>query len=890
MSSFTDKVAELGEFASFLLNTLTNADRSVAASMLRSPNLRSCWSILLQYNAPAIRRFTLGFFYAPVPFQIMLDGSDFERMFKSVYPSVFGFRDVQSLLRASASVSNWCPILLDEAYYKMFPYKRVADSQHKLNVYFSEIIVSVKREYPIAYEYLNKHRALFFCSPRQYTADNVGDNRKNDDVDVVDEHSQKHRRIYSLPVCKNNDHHSVMSTLYNDQATAIVMYYVALAGNSRNPLYLLHALTCVYRPDLAKALSVMVKNSGFNGTRLGSKLCEAQTLTGRGVGECSLIDEARYRCDPRAVEESVWHCDLDALRRFIRIILEDELKDQVVEFEELEHFWARRWQWCVNGSHSAVLGTVDPRFKVRVPGVSQIHRRCVVEQLEHEPISSWNAESLFTGSLKLEHGKLRALFACDTLTYFAFEHLLRPIEQKWHGHRVLLDPGRGGMLGIARRIRKMQSRGSCNIMVDFEDFNSQHSIAAQQILFEELIALTGYDSTLGANIIKSFSHMNCYVEGKRVGHMYGTLCSGHRATTFINSVLNAAYIAVALGNYNGFESIHVGDDVYMTSTDVYSAAGVIEAIQLSGLRVNPMKQSVGVHTAEFLRMAVGSEAAYGYIARSLSSAISGNWLTLHKQSPREYLQTMVEHSWTLGNRCGDTNFPVLLCRSVARITRLRFKYIRALLLGHSALGNGPVRASNSNSIDVISVVEDRDRSGTFMSSPYYDLLSTLPHYASSDFLSKCTSELERETLASLGIGVLNSMVSTSYSKTLSSVQTDTNDYKVLKLSRRSLPIQRAGKLDALLHKRSLVDRANIGVLNRYPIITQIRNYLNEAQVRYLLAAIGNVDTTLRPIDEIAWGLQPHNLAIDGYLPYSDAVSYSAGVEYDYIRCDFPIYM
>lgn len=874
MSSFADKVAELGIFADYMLAHLTRSDRRMATYLLKIYDIRTTWRLLSLYNTSSLNKFTLGFFYTAVPMQSPLKESDFMAIFSEVYPSIFGYASVTDLLRAAASSSNWCPILLKEAYYKMFSYKPMADSQHKLNIHFSELIYSIRDEYSIAYRFLEKYRSLFFCTEVPIT-----------DTIKRCRHSRNGRKTYL--VLPRGDQEA--SNLYNDQASAVCMYYIALAGNAANPILLLHSIVSVYYPELAKALSIIVKNCGANGTLFGAKLCEAQTLTGRGVGDCDLMAEARYRCNKGMCSQSVWACDLDKLRYYVHLVLEDELKDQVVEFEDLDSFWKRRWQWCVNGSHSAVLGHHDSRFRVKIPQVSQVHRRCVAEQIKDEPISTWNGEAYFTGSLKLEHGKLRALFACDTLTYFAFEHLLRPVEAKWHGHRVLLDPGRGGMVNILKRIHMMRESGGCNIMIDFEDFNSQHSLEAQKIVFEELIKLTGYDQELGATIIRSFDHMNCYVGGRRVGHMYGTLCSGHRATTFINSVLNAAYIATVLDTYTSYTSMHVGDDVYMVCKDIESAAVIMQRLHESTLRINPMKQSVGVHAAEFLRMAVGADSAQGYVARSISSAISGNWLTLHKQSPREFLQTMVEHSWTLVNRSADATIATLLVRSVSRVTRIKRKILRRLLLGTTALNNGPVRASNSNYLVCCQVKEDEDPRGTFSASARYDTLSTLPRFASTDYLTYCSTEMERRLLQDLNVSIINTMVSTSYDKTLSS--SDNNcDYKGFRYSVATNPIVRACSSAVFLTARNFVDKGSVGVLNRYPIITQLKNYLNRADINNMLVELGYHPRTPEELDKMAWGLQPHTVAVDGFIPYSDVVSYSAYSDYDYIRCGFPIFM
>lgn len=733
------------------------------------------------------------------------------------------------------------PKLSADKQLHIFPFKATADSQSKLNLWFSDVVQSISCYFPTAYAFLEQNRAVFYN----------------------------------------------LAPLYNDQASAIMIYYIALAGNTANYTYLLIAVAAVIVPKAAKALSLVLKAVGAQTSLIGAMLCEAQTLTGRGVGECDLLTEARYRCDPTAVAEKVFSVDPEKLRPYVRQIISEELADTNVVFPSMDDFWHSRWKWCVNGSHSSVLGRVDPRFDVKVPKSQQVHRRCVVEKLKEEPVSTWNGNAYFSGSLKLEHGKLRALFACDTLTYFAFEHLLRPVEKAWHGWRVLLDPGHGGQVNIVRRIRNLQQSGVYNVMLDYEDFNSQHSIRSQQVLFEELIDVVGYDKQLGKNIIESFAKQDVYVGGKRVGRMAGTLCSGHRATTFVNSVLNAAYIAYVMGGYDSYRSMHVGDDVYIACPTATSASILVEAVGRSGLRVNPTKQSVGTFVAEFLRMAVCQKHTVGYVARSISSAISGNWLTQHKQSPAEFMRTMVAHAWTLGNRAKYPRLGLTLVHALCRITGLKRGRMMRLLVGDTALGSGPCRGCRDY-YSVASVVEDRH--SNLHTMDYYMILDELPSYASTDFLTHCASPIERQALQMTGLSLEDAMKEASYAKTLSSSD-KVNDYKVsVTLNYVSYAVRRAVPLDVLIREHEHNCAANdVGVLLHYPLIANIRNYLNQPWTIALLEELGCYDSS-KDIQITAWGYEPHPVMVDGYLPYNDAVSYSAGVSAELVRVHYPIMM
>lgn len=731
------------------------------------------------------------------------------------------------------------PLLKDESMYHLFPHKEMADSKNKLNVWFKDVIQSAACYFPVAYSFLENNRAALLS----------------------------------------------LAPMYNDQASAVIMYYLALSGNSASYTNLIIACGAVLFPKAAKALSLVLKAVGAQTHLIGAMLCEAQTLTGRGVGDCDLLEEARYRCDPNKCKDKIFNVDPEALRPHVRAILRDELSGCDVEFPDIQTFWNTRWKWCVNGSHSAALGRKDPRFKVNVPA-QQVHRRCVIEQLKDEPISDWDGNALFSGSLKLEHGKLRALFACDTLTYFCFEHLLRPVEKAWHGWRVILDPGHGGNINIVRRIRSLQESGVYNVMLDYEDFNSQHSISSQQVLFEELIDLVGYDRQLGQRLIDSFAQQDIYVGGKRIGRMHGTLCSGHRATTFVNSVLNAAYISFVMGGYESYKSMHVGDDVYIACPTATAAAELVTAVSGSGLRVNPTKQSVGVYVAEFLRMAVCPHYSVGYVARSISSAISGNWLTLHKQAPDEFLRTMVAHAWTIGNRAMYAPLGLILVHALCRITGLKRGKLSALVTGSTALASGPCRGCKDyyTSYDVVTSKPN------LHSQEFYDVLDTLPQHASEAYLAHATTPLEVMALRATGISLEDALKEASYMKTLSSSD-QVNDYKA-SVVLQAVPhrVRCCYTVDRFVHEHnsSCSDNA-VGVLLRYPLIVQIRNYLTAPIIQALLEEIGAFDPNMS-LDVLAWGYEPHSVIVDGYLPYNDVVSYSAGVSAELVRTHYNICM
>jgi hypothetical protein len=98
-------------------------------------------------------------------------------------------------------------------------------------------------------------------------------------------------------------------------------------------------------------------------------------------------------------------------------------------------------------------------------------------------------------------------------------------------------------------------------------------------------------------------------------------------------------------------TFHAGDDVLVCGP--YSViARLVELLPTAKFRANPNKQAFGCVNGEFLRVAHTKGCCYGYCARAVSAAVSGNWVNLLRLDMREYIASIVSTSWTLRMRSG----------------------------------------------------------------------------------------------------------------------------------------------------------------------------------------------------------------------------------------------
>ncbi len=261
--------------------------------------------------------------------------------------------------------------------------------------------------------------------------------------------------------------------------------------------------------------------------RQSSQYCEVQTLQGRGTGHIDLREEAAYRCNGDLVASKTVSMDMDELRKAISTILRRELDPTTLIFHSSEHFWTSRWLWCVNGAHNRLVERKHKEYDIGDDLPKRVHRRVFVERCAVNPLEKWGGQTYYTASQKLEHGKRRAIFSCDSVTYICFEHLLRPIELAWQNRTSLLDPGKGGNTGLIYRC--LRENGT-HVMLDYDDFNSQHSLESIKLLFDTVCEYVGYDANLNTRIVNSFDMSEVYVGGGKCGNLKCTLMSGHRET------------------------------------------------------------------------------------------------------------------------------------------------------------------------------------------------------------------------------------------------------------------------------------------------------------------------------------------------------------------------
>jgi hypothetical protein len=472
----------------------------------------------------------------------------------------------------------------------------------------------------------------------------------------------------------------------NDEMTGWVMWYVACREVDKE---LADLIMSVRRSgSLVKDISTMAKSLGLNSTQSGSMICELVTLQGRGavVGDADV--DVHTRINKRAfLAQKAAVMDKVALRREIRNVLREEMA-AVPKWQPVEDYWSKRWLYTRSGSHTRHIEDILYGERLDLP--PQPTRREFAESIR-DPVIAVGTPAVFAGlSWKLEHGKTRAIYGCDSRSYFTYDYLLGPVEAVWRNKNTLLNPGSRQQ---AELYEDLAGKGPYYYMLDFDDYNSQHELDAMKMVIEEACADAPSDVRDWA--VSSWDNMSIRWISDRTGklrteRMVGTLPSGHRATTFINTILNAAYCRVVLGDtYGELGMYHAGDDVIAWGTSDAVSEAIVK-VEESPLRVNRSKQSAGSVSGEFLRIAFGRKAAYGYTARAIASAVSGNWVSEAEVAPRSYVDNFTRLAWTMSNRSGVRNLGALLVSSLTRRVPTLAAEAYTICTNRVSLGGSPI--------------------------------------------------------------------------------------------------------------------------------------------------------------------------------------------------------
>lgn len=280
---------------------------------------------------------------------------------------------------------------------------------------------------------------------------------------------------------------------------------------------------------------------------------------------------------------------------------------------------------------------------------------------------------------KNEVKALRALFPANIAHYIIFSYFLNALEKATIPEDTLIKGGMGKELRLMYNWTGLAGNMS-KLMYDFKNFNIQHSIEDMQTTLNAAYAFMSKGEehremrAACTWLTQSFSQM-WYVKdtGEKIRFTRGLL-SGWRGTSWINTILNKAYVTIARYNCKRLYKfdpvvmyVGAGDDVAIAGNTIHQLSCFYRVMGRIGYEATTSKQLLGTNVAEFLRNTYSTGGCIGSVHRSLSQFISGNWLSAEFKTPYERLAG-IRDALAMAKRrgCGNTLSEVLWTCAVRR--------------------------------------------------------------------------------------------------------------------------------------------------------------------------------------------------------------------------------
>jgi hypothetical protein len=311
--------------------------------------------------------------------------------------------------------------------------------------------------------------------------------------------------------------------------------------------------------------------------------------------------------------------------------------------------------------------------------------------------------------------------------------------------------------------------------------------------------------------------------------------------------------------------MHVGDDVYIMAESYGQAFDVLRCCKAAGLAMNPVKQSVGSYTAEFLRVAYTSTCAYSYLCRSISACICGNWASEFRLSREEGMRSLLSHSWTLNNRSNSRELSQMLYLTTKRMARVGGRLADKLLDGETSFGNGPCRYRDAHA----STCEIKYKRRPWEKE--MDVaLDTLASMATADYLGEHAHPIEIFGLKLVDGDITTPMMRASYGKTIAGWYRPETVDEIKSVRVYKKEVKGYIDIDSAWNRRR-----KKGVLEGYPLLNLIKGGIKGEVLRDLVNVAGG-DATLngQELFEHAWGESMQGCAVRGRMSFSDASAIS----------------
>ena len=428
-----------------------------------------------------------------------------------------------------------------------------------------------------------------------------------------------------------------------------------------------------------------------------SQLFELQVLVNRGIGSIDWAKERENRekpdvvkCDPRLVYE--------AARGVFKMGRRHGYKYSKMDVDK---YVKSRWEWVPTGSvhsqypkdHDYIVK--DYRHRSKFVTLNSMSSKHIKAMFARQPeMHAW-------ASVKHEWAKQRAIYGVDLTSSVITNYAMYRCEESLK-HRFPV--GEDAEAGRVHARLKMMLQGAESFCYDFDDFNAQHSIESMQAVlmayYDEFKGNMTEDQDRAMQwVIHSAADMTIHCNEAKRNDVYranGTMLSGWRLTTFMNSVLNYVYFVVsgALDTSGVVDSVHNGDDVLLSVRSLKTVLSIDRKMSAINARSQPTKCNV-FSIGEFLRVEHKVDKTDGlgaqYLTRAAATMVHSR---VESQAPlrvTEALKAYVTRAEEITARAddGEDVSASLLDISVVRLAQIfnvNQDTLRQMIQAHALVG------------------------------------------------------------------------------------------------------------------------------------------------------------------------------------------------------------
>jgi hypothetical protein len=388
-----------------------------------------------------------------------------------------------------------------------------------------------------------------------------------------------------------------------------------------------------------------------------TELFELQCLVNRGIGTVNWEAERHHRTKPDTIQ-----VPLAQVRKYAKEIFQmGKSKGYMYKTMDLEKYLDSRWEWAPGGSvhsqYESDKNFIPKEYRHKTKFVTlNMMGKDKLRQMMTRPaeIHAW-------ASVKYEWAKQRAIYGVDLTSTLITNFAMYRCEEVFK-HRFPV-----GEEAAATRVHKrlkLMLQDNESFCYDFDDFNAQHSTPVmQEVLkayFECFInEMSPSQQTAMEWVINSLNNVTVHNNNDGNSETYrakGTLLSGWRLTTFMNTALNYIYFKIAgsFGVSGVTDSVHNGDDVLVAIKNIKSAVMIHDRMAAINARAQPAKCNV-YSVGEFLRVEhkVDKDKGLGaqYLTRACATLVHSRCESQEPVRITEAVKAVITRASELEQRC-----------------------------------------------------------------------------------------------------------------------------------------------------------------------------------------------------------------------------------------------